>query len=44
VLQPLKVSRHFGVGCDCGRRNGATTHYRFMTIAAVKAELRRLGY
>lgn len=39
-----KVSEKFGMGCDCGSRDGKTTSFRFKTIAAVKAELKRLGY
>ncbi len=38
------ASRKFGSGCDCAWRDGATKRYRFKTIAAVKAELRKLGY
>lgn len=33
-----------GVGCECSSREGGDTHYRFKTIAAVKQELKRLGY
>jgi len=43
-LSLLKLSRHFGEGCDCERRDGPPTRYQFKTIAAVKAELKRLGY
>lgn len=39
------VSKKFGgVGCECSSREGGDTHYRFKTIAAVKQELKRLGY
>lgn len=43
-LTLLSVSRKFGMGCECGRRDGPDEHYRFKTVAAVKAELKRLGY
>lgn len=33
-----------GVGCECSARDGDDKHYRFKTIAAVKQELKRLGY
>ncbi len=39
-----KASKVFGgVGCECSSREG-DKHYRFKTIAAVKQELKRLGY
>jgi hypothetical protein len=39
------ISKKFGgVGCECSAREGADKHYRFKTIAAVKQELKRLGY
>lgn len=39
------LSKKFGgVGCECSSREGGDTHYRFKTIAAVKQELKRLGY
>jgi hypothetical protein len=40
------LSKHFGDGCDCDFRDGhrKPEHYRYKTIAAVKAELHRLGY
>jgi hypothetical protein len=39
------VSKRFGgVGCECSSREGGDKHYRFKTIAAVKQELKRLGY
>jgi len=39
------VSKKFGgVGCECSSREGGDKHYRFQTIAAVKQELKRLGY
>jgi hypothetical protein len=44
ALHPVKISGRFGAGCDCSWRTGASKHYRFKTIAAVKAELHRLGY
>ncbi|MDR6531087.1 hypothetical protein J2800_001829 [Caulobacter rhizosphaerae] len=43
-LTLLPVSGKFGTGCECGRRDGPDEHYRFTTVAAVKAELKRLGY
>lgn len=43
-LSLLELSRRFGEGCDCERREEPPTHYQFKTIAAVKAELKRLGY
>lgn len=43
-LMLLPVSGKFGAGCECGRRDGPDEHYRFKTVAAVKAELKRLGY
>ena len=44
ALTPLRLSHRFGAGCDCGRRDGTSSHFRFKTVAAVKAALRRLGY
>ncbi len=44
ALTLLKVSQKFGSGCDCQWRDGTSKHDRFKTIAAVKAELKRLGY
>jgi len=44
ALTLVKLSQHFGSECDCGWRDGTTKHFRFKTIAAVKAELKRLGY
>ena len=44
ALTPLRVSDKFGSGCDCRWRDGWSKRYRFKTIAAVQAELRRLGY
>jgi hypothetical protein len=44
ALQPLKVSGRFDSGCDCSWRTGASKRYRYKTIAAVQAELKRLGY
>jgi hypothetical protein len=44
-LAPLTaISRHFDGGCECDHRDGPATHFRFKTIAAVKRELKRLGY
>ncbi len=39
TLRRLPVSKHFGQGC--GEK---PQHFRYTTIAAVKAELKRLGY
>jgi hypothetical protein len=44
ALTLSKVSQKFGSECDCDRRDGASEHAPFKTIAAVKAELKRLGY
>jgi len=44
ALTLLKVSQKLGSACDCGWRDGTMKHVRFKTIAAVKAELKRLGY
>lgn len=43
-LSTLKLSNHFGVECDCSWSDGSSKRYRFKTIAAVKAELKKLGY
>jgi hypothetical protein len=43
-LRLLPVSGKFGAGCECGRRDGPDEHYHFKTVAAVKTELKRLGY
>jgi hypothetical protein len=49
-LTPMAISRRFGVGCECAHTDGSVerpdyaTHFRFQTIAAVKAELKRMGY
>jgi len=43
-LRLLKISRKFGSACDCTWRDGTSKRFRFKTIAAVKAELARLGY
>ncbi|PZV34821.1 hypothetical protein B5V02_30395 [Mesorhizobium kowhaii] len=44
ALAQLKVSQKFDATCDCSWRDGTTERSRFKTIAAVKAELKRLGY
>jgi len=44
ALTLLKLSDKFGMGCDCASRDGKSTDFRFKTVAAVKAELKRLGY
>ena len=43
-LMLLPLSGKFGLGCECERTDEPAEHYRFKTIAAVKAELKRLGY
>ncbi|HKM62841.1 MAG TPA: hypothetical protein VJY39_10160 [Acidisphaera sp.] len=43
-LAPSKISQHFGAGCECSRSDGTNSRYRYTTIAAVQAELKRLGY
>lgn len=49
-LAPLQISGHFGVGCECWHNDRGpkdrpyATHFRYKTIAAVKAELKRMGY
>ncbi|MEN3749902.1 hypothetical protein TPR58_22205 [Sphingomonas sp. HF-S3] len=38
-------SRIFGgIGCECSRRDGSATTFRFKTIALIKRELTRRGY
>jgi hypothetical protein len=45
LVQLSKLSKHFGLGCECSFRDGRKTErYGFKTIASVKRELRRLGY
>ena len=44
ALTLLKVSEKFGSECDCTWDDGTSKTFRFKTIAAVKAELKRLGY
>jgi hypothetical protein len=44
TLTPLKVSDHFGTECDCNWRDGRRKRFRYKTIAAVKAELKRMGF
>jgi hypothetical protein len=42
------LSEHFNkTGCECARRDGAgwkMEHYKFKTAAAIKQELKRMGY
>jgi hypothetical protein len=39
------ASHHFDTdACDCDRSDGKPTHYRFKTIAAIKQELRKIGF
>lgn len=39
------ISDHFNQNtCDCVRRDGKAEHYRFKTVAAIKQELKRMGY
>lgn len=33
-----------GIGCECTRRDGSATTFRFKTIALIKRELTRRGY
>ena len=44
ALTLLKVSEKFGSECECTWDDGTSKAFRFKTIAAVKAELKRLGY
>lgn len=44
ALQQLKISGHFGSACDCTWDDGRSNKFRYKTAAAVKAELKRLGY
>jgi hypothetical protein len=50
ALTPSKVSSHFGDGCECEHNDGGPkdkpyeTHFRFKTVAAVKSELKRMGF
>src|SRR5690348_10249213 len=44
ALALLKVSEKFGSECDCTWDDGTSKTFRFKTIAAVKTELKRLGY
>ncbi len=46
ALAPMsKLSKHFGLGCECSYRDQRKPqHYKFSTIASVQRELRRLGY
>ncbi|HWA61303.1 MAG TPA: hypothetical protein VG939_08005 [Caulobacteraceae bacterium] len=44
ALRLLDVSRRFGSECDCSWRDGSSKRFRYKTIAAVKAGLKRLGY
>jgi hypothetical protein len=39
-----KLSEHFGLGCVCSFRDGRRESYKFDSIAAIKRELKRLGY
>ena len=43
-LTQLKISDHFGSECDCDWKDGTHKRFRYKTIAAVKAELERMGY
>ena len=44
LVELEKLSKHFGTECDCQWRDGKVKHFRFKTVAAVRRELRRLGY
>jgi hypothetical protein len=40
-----QVSAHFDTNtCDCDRGDGKPEHFRFKTIGAIKAELKRMGF
>ncbi len=39
LLRQLPISKHFGTGCA-----DTPQHFRYSTVAAVKTELKRLGY
>ena len=40
-----QVSAHFSAdSCDCDRSDGKPGHFRFKTIAAIRAELKKMGY
>jgi hypothetical protein len=44
-VHPLTaLSKHFGEGCDCGRRDDKPDRFHYKTIAAIKKELVRMGY
>lgn len=44
ALTKLKISDHFGSECECDWSDGTHKRFRYKTIAAVKAELKRMGY
>lgn len=45
LVKLSKLSDHFGLGCECSYRDDRKDeHYRFKTVAAVRRELKRLGY
>lgn len=50
TLTPLRISRHFGGGCECWHGDGPPSHpeyhsrFRYRTIAAIRRELHRLRF
>ncbi len=44
TLTLLPISKKFGMECDCTWNDGTSKHFRFKTIASIKAGLKRLGY
>lgn len=44
ALTQLKISDQFGSECDCDWKDGTHKRFRYKTVAAVKAELERMGY
>lgn len=44
ALTMLSISKKFGTECKCTWDDGTSKTFRFKTIVAVKAELKRLGY
>ena len=44
-LRPIPaLNKHFGAGCYCERQGATPDHYSYHTVAAVKSELRRMGF
>lgn len=44
ALTLLPISKKFGTECDCTWDDGTSKHFRFKTIASIKAGLKQLGY